>query len=247
MSNLVPKLDPRPTSRAIRLLSLVLPGVRTVTAQIEPYTAWWDAQNQRSAGTEGPLLVAVGDSTAIGIGASAPDRSYVGLLRGRLQAHRGPDAAGNPWRVVNLGLSGARVADALERQMPVVAQLQADVVVCCIGTNDLVWGRETTGLRDNLRRLVEALPDGSVVGSLGGGSARSRMVNRALRRAAAERSLPLVDTWSEPAPEGRERLAVDRFHPNDLGYELMAVPFYRALGLPDDFEADVAPPLDGHR
>lgn len=225
MADPVPRLTPRPLSRAVRLASLVHAGIRTTTAQIEPYTAWWDAQNQAAADGDGPLLVAVGDSTAIGIGASIPERSYVGRLHHRLR-ERDP-----AWRAVNLALSGARVADALDRQLPALAGLGADLVVCCIGTNDLVWGKETTALRDQLRRLVAELPDGAVVGRPAGGSPRARMASRALHNAGRERGLAVIDPWAEPTPEGQERLAVDRFHPNDLGYELMEIPYARALGL----------------
>jgi lysophospholipase L1-like esterase len=244
MADPVPKLAPRPLSRTMRLLSVVHPGIRAITAQIGPYTAWWDEQNRQAATASGPLLVAVGDSTAIGIGASAPQRGYVGLLQQRLNqpgtghqpatanqpATTNQEAA--PWRVVNLALSGARVDDALERQLPALAGLEPDLVVCCIGTNDVVWGRETGRLREQLRNLVGRLPDRTLIGALAGGSARARLANRALRGAAGERGMTLVNPWAEPTPPGLQRLASDRFHPSDVGYELMAIPFYRALGLP---------------
>ncbi len=206
-----------------------------MAAQIEPYTKWWDEQNQQAAAAAGPLLVGLGDSTAIGIGATDPQRSYVGLVHRRLRAHQG-----EPWRMINLALSGARVSDALDRQLPILAGLRADIVVCCIGTNDLVWGKETTALRAQLRQLVLCLPGDTVIGTLAGGSARALMANRALRNAAKEQGLTTLDPWSEATPTGHERLARDRFHPNDLGYELMAVPFYRALGLPDHRETPLS-------
>ena len=242
MSVSIPRLVPNPPSRSLRALGFVLRGVRTVTDQIEPYTAWWDEQNQRAARASGPLLVAIGDSTAIGVGASAPNQSYVGLLHAALNtrtlntsAEAVPAASDRgPWRVVNLGLSGARLQDALERQLPILEHLIAqgqrpDEVVCCIGTNDLVWGRDVGKLGAKLTALAAGLPRGSVVGALSGGSARGRLANRALRSITQECGLRLVDTWSEPNPGTGPRLASDRFHPNDLGYHLMARPFARAV------------------
>ncbi|MGI9617046.1 MAG: SGNH/GDSL hydrolase family protein [Acidimicrobiales bacterium] len=234
-SSPIPRLVPNPPSRAVQLFGYVARGVRTVTDQVVPYTAWWDDQNQTAATGSGPLLVALGDSTAIGIGASAPDRGYIGLLRDAL-SKSGASLSGESWRVVNLALSGARLQDALDRQVPVALDLAArglepDAVVCCIGTNDLVWGRDIAKLRLKLGALAEQLPNGSVVGTLAGASARGQLANKALRNAAAEHELRLVETWSEPNPGTGPRLAADRFHPNDLGYQLMVRPFAREFGV----------------
>ena len=251
----IPRLVPNPPARTLRLLGRFMGGIREVTDQIEPYTAWWDEQNQRAADAAGPLLVAVGDSTAIGIGASSPANGYVGLLLEALTRHdrtigaatrddrtlgaptpRRVAASRQPWRAVNLGLSGARLQDALDRQLPVLADLVArglrpEVVVCCIGTNDLVWGRDVERLRSKIDDLAGGLPPDTIVGTLAGGSARARLANRALRRAADRHELHLVDPWSEPNPGTGPRLAADRFHPNDLGYRLMATPFARRVGV----------------
>ena len=69
-------------------------------------------------GTTGVLrYVAIGDSAAQGIGASRPDRSYVGVLADDIHA-----ATGRSVRVINLSISGATVdvATLLERHRPTV-------------------------------------------------------------------------------------------------------------------------------
>ncbi len=237
----VPRLVPKPPSRALRALGYVLPGVRAVTDQIEPYTAWWDAQNQRVVDGSGPLLVAIGDSTALGIGASAPEHSYVGLLHAALTARAGDAGDQGSWRVVNLGLSGARLQDALDRQLPILHDLaergpRPDAVVCCVGANDLAWGRDVAKLGAKLTTLATSLPAGAVVGTLSGASARGRLANRSLRTVADGHDLELVDTWSEPNPGRGSRVAADRFHPNDLGYRLMVRPFARAFDVAHHLE-----------
>ncbi len=212
----------------------MVPGIRRVSAQIEPYTRYWSDRNQVAASdADGPLLVAIGDSTAIGIGASAPSRSYIGLL-GDALGHRD----GRRWRIINLAQSGARVTDGLERQLPALAKLgehgiEPDVVVCCLGSNDVVWSADTVGVRRRLQRLIADLPAASTVGLAAGVSPRARLVNRAVRQATIEAGHLLVDPWREPGPGPMERLAEDRFHPNDLGYVLMARPFARSLGAPE--------------
>lgn len=232
----MPPLEAKLPGRGLRTLGLVVPGIRQVIGQIGPYTRHWSEQNQVALGAGGPLLAVVGDSTALGIGASGPERGYIGLV-GQALAERD----GTPWRTINLAQSGARVADGLDRQLPIVLELiratgtEPDLTVCCIGTNDVVWSADTGGVRSRLRDLIGQLPDPerSVVCPVAGGSPRARVVNRAIRTAAAEAGAALVDPWREPGPPPGERLAADRFHPNDLGYALMARPFARHLGAPE--------------
>ncbi|MEM7273929.1 MAG: SGNH/GDSL hydrolase family protein [Actinomycetota bacterium] len=241
----VPPLTPKPPGRGLRSVGLVVPGVRRITAQIAPYTHWWSDQNQTALTADGPLLAVIGDSTAIGIGASEPGRGYVGLLRDALDRRDGyrPVAtdggpSGPRWRVINLAQSGARVADAIDRQEPILSMLAATptatptVVICTIGTNDVVWSAETTLLRERLRTLGSRLPAGALLSLVAGGSPRAVLANRAIKEIAAAGDHRLIDPWREPGPPPRERLASDRFHPNDLGYRLMTRPFARALGAP---------------
>lgn len=217
----------------MRSLGIVVPGIRRVTAQIKPYTRFWSEQNQTALAGQGPLLAVIGDSTAVGIGASSPEAGYIGHLRDALTTRDG-----QPWRVINMAQSGARVADGVERQLPVIQQLAGrdqpqDLTICVIGTNDVVWSSDTTALRERLRSLVDGLPEKSVVGMIAGGSSRAQVANRALRNAATNRGLPVIDPWREPGPPPQQRLAEDRFHPNDLGHVLMARPLARHLNAPE--------------
>jgi lysophospholipase L1-like esterase len=239
----IPPLEPKLPGRGLRAAGLVVPGIRRVTAQIVPYTRHWSDGNQAALAADGSLLAVIGDSTALGIGASAPERGYVGHLATAL-ARRDQ----RPWRVVNLAQSGARSADGLERQLPVVEGLvgtdhEPTLVLCCIGTNDVVWTADTTSTRNRLRAIIGRLPEASVVGLVAGSSPRARLVNRAIRGATADDGHGLVDPWREPGPPPQERLAADRFHPNDVGYALMARPFARHLGAPEpELAADPAAP-----
>ncbi len=222
----VPSLVVNKPGLGVRALGLVSPGVRRVSAQIRPYTEWWNEQNHDAAGGDGPLWVVVGDSTAIGIGASAPDLGYVGLI---LAALRSRDPG---WRVVNLAMSGARVADGLTRQLPILTGLpDPDLVTMCLGSNDVFWERSTS-LRDDLQQMVSRLPEHAIVANVAGVSERARLANRALRSATAEHGLRSINPWNEPGIDRALRLAEDRFHPNDLGYAYMSQAFARTLDVP---------------
>lgn len=222
--------------RSVQLLGVALPGLRRVTDQIAPYTQWWDQRNQEALDDGGPLLLALGDSTTIGIGASSPDRGYVGGLEQRLRRHDG-----RPWRTINVALSGARIQDALDRQLPILENLvhhghQPEAVVCCIGTNDVVWERGNGRIRRRLQELTSRLPTTTIIGITPGRSSRARLANRTIRQGASANDLVAIDPWNEPGPPPFGRLASDRFHPNDVGYDLMTQAFARAMGLRSDDE-----------
>lgn len=227
MTAAVPTLEAKKPSLMVRLAAAVSSGVGQVIDTIEPYTAYWNERNAVDVVADGPLLVAVGDSTSIGIGASHPSLSFIGQLADALGRRDG-----RRWRVVNLAQSGAKLDDGLNRQIPALADLpEPDLVISCLGTNDLTWGLDVPGIRRRMIDLVEALPNQAIWCPAAAGSPRARLVNRAAMAAADERGLTAVNPWGRPGP--RQRLAADRFHPNDIGYALMCQPLAQHLGAPE--------------
>jgi hypothetical protein len=147
-----------------RLMRTLRPGVAATLGLGSEYRRYWEESNERARQADGPLWVAVGDSTAQGIGASAPDRGYVGQLLVRLR-----DEQRRPWRVVNLSVTGARVADVVREQVPRINEVgEPELVTCAAGANDVI--------RVGFRRVVEGAsgPDPSVTaaGSAGDYPAR---------------------------------------------------------------------------
>ena len=141
------------------------------------------------------------------------------------------------WRVINLAMSGAKIADSLEHHLPVVDALcdaghRPALTTTCVGTNDVFWGRTSVvDLRHQVERLADRLPKPSVMATIAGGSTRVALTNRALKQAALDRRITLVDPWREPGPGSVfDRVADDRFHPNDHGHQLMSDAFLRAIG-----------------
>jgi lysophospholipase L1-like esterase len=202
--------------------------VRASRAQVEAYRAAWDAE--RTAGGDGPLWVVLGDSAAQGVGASRHDAGYVGQVRARLEARDG-----RAWRVANLAVSGARAADVLAEQVPLLRELadDADLVTCIVGGNDLLR-TPTAPLLATVRALLAALPDGAVIGTMpqGLGQRKAGRVNAVIRAEAPGRGLRVADVWERTGPPWRGRYAEDFFHPNDLGYGDWADAVAEALDLP---------------
>ena len=195
-----PQLAAPPVGRAVRLAGRFVPGIRAVTDQIVPYTHWWDRQNHEALDAEGHCWPWSAIRPPIGIGASAPQHSYAGQLRGSSTTTTTGDGR---WRVLNLGQSGARVRDATRNQLPHLVDLEPDLVICCIGTNDVVW-ELTLSLGRQLRSLMETLPAGAMVATVPGRSVRGRAANRAIhdagRRSGAPRDRPLAGAGAGSPP-----------------------------------------------
>jgi lysophospholipase L1-like esterase len=212
-----------------RVMRRLRPGVAATLAKTEPYLREWATENERARARVGPLWVALGDSTAQGLGASAYDRGYVGQLRERLDAR---DDHG--WRVINLSRTGSRLRDVVAEQLPALTPLveEAELVTCAAGANDLLslWFRPVP---DALRALMSGLPPGAVMATLPQGLGRRRAcrLNDIIREEAPPRGLRIADVWAHTGPPWRGKFAADDFHPNELGYRDWCDAFAEAVGV----------------
>ena len=204
-----------------------IPAVARSLDQVDAYAAAWDASNEVALAADGPLWVVLGDSAAQGVGASSPDRGWVGQVRERLVA-----ADPRPWRVGNLSRSGARTRQLVDVQWPRAAELDADLVTAVVGGNDALHTPVQQWLRD-VDDLLAVLPPGAVVATVARGvfERKTRRVNDHLRARAAERGLRVADVWAHTGPPYRG-LYADGFHPNDAGYRQWADAVCEALGVP---------------
>jgi acyl-CoA thioesterase-1 len=211
----------------------------TLNETLPVNSAWW----REHAKTEGDLLyVALGDSTAQGIGASRPGNGYVGILADRIRV-----LSGRTVRTVNLSVSGARAADLIEYQLPRLAKLQPDVVTLAIGANDIA-AFEPVAFERDLGRILDAVPPTTVVADLPcfhfpANERKVRVANEIVRRLATDRGLRLAPlhavTRRQTPILALTQAAGDLFHPNDRGYRVWASAFLplipavvRALAVP---------------
>ncbi|WP_370961928.1 SGNH/GDSL hydrolase family protein [Amycolatopsis sp. cg9] len=208
----------------------VLPGVRRVRAQKEPYARAWAEAGRTAVGSGRPLWAALGDSMTQGIGADTVAGGWVPRLNARL---------GEPFAVVNLSASGARIADVLTGQLPRLHALPAApaLVTVLVGANDMLTPARRRGTPERFAELLAGLPVGcSVVATLPRGNPEARAIN-ALIEAAADRGQVHLAEFRGPALGPlRGSLAADWFHPNDVGYARMArifeAPVRAAAGSP---------------
>jgi lysophospholipase L1-like esterase len=222
------RIGVRGTASRFGVVRRVREGVGITSGQVDRYRWAWEEENLRALAADGPLLVALGDSAAQGVGASSPFEGWVGQVRRRLEA-----ADGRPWRALNLSVSGARAVGVLDEQLPRLRRLRppADVVVCAVGGNDM-YRSTSWQIAGAFTRLVGALPapgelspgQRTVLTTLpqGLGRRRAGIANRIVRELAPARGIEVADLWARTGPPWQGKYAEDMFHPNDVGYGLWA-------------------------
>jgi lysophospholipase L1-like esterase len=176
-------------------------------------------------------LLVVGDSTAVGTGASSPADSLPGLI-----AREHPRM-----KIVNRAADGAKYAD-IARQLESAASERFDAILVLGGGNDVIRLTPYAPLEESIAqvgalartqaRLVVFMPSGNV------GSApfffppwswlmtqRSRALHGMVQQVAADNGALYVNLFKEKkddpfAQRPDELNAKDGLHPSDAGYRL---------------------------
>jgi lysophospholipase L1-like esterase len=217
----------RPSAPLVLALARVLPGVAAVQSQHQPYAQAWRAANLEALARPGPRWIVFGDSMSLGVGASRFDAGWVNQVHDRLVA------GGRRFEIVNLSANGARASDVLEQQIPAWQSLppapgapdQPDLVTLLIGSNDLLSRTHRERLPAVFTRLIDQLPEGSVIATLPQPRAAARAVNEIIAAGQTRRDLTVVDMRARGPKSWRGKLADDHFHPNDAGYRDIADAF----------------------
>ncbi len=203
--------------------------VSLLNNRIPAHHEYWKERGRLRDGAV--LYVALGDSAALGLGASTPPHGYVGLLAdviGRV--------TGRPVRVRNLSIDGARVRTVIDEELPRMPT-SPDVVTVAVGGND-VWTFDAARFAREFDELLGRLPPGTIVGEVptmspipvGG---RVRDANRIIRETAAKHGMPVAPVAATTARGGIvvaiQNAAGDLFHPNDRGHRSWADAFAPAV------------------
>ena len=185
--------------------------------------------------------VALGASDSVGVGANQPEsEGWVPLLHTRLPAGS---------RLLNLGVSGTLLRQALDQQLPVALDGDPDLVTVWLAVNDFNarvpldrYRAELQALLGTLRErtraviLVGNIPDVArlpVYRQLDRRQVQAEVDrwNRAIAEVVAEHGAELVDLyagWPELA-EHQEYVGRDGFHPSSEGYRRLADVFQGVL------------------
>lgn len=202
---------------------------------VSRYSKYWEERNSHPIDNS-ITYVALGDSAAQGIGATSPDKGYVGIIAKRLEKE-----SNRPVRVINLSKSGAKINDVLQHQFQLLNHIHADVITIEIGANDMQTFNEEE-FKKQAEELFRILPNTTFISDIPYFGGRSRFINpefennvlvanKILEEIAEKNNKKLVRLHQ--ASKQRNNLpwtyAIDYFHPNNLGYITWADAFWEAI------------------
>lgn len=200
------------------------------------------AERYGSAGASLTYVV-MGDSTSVGqggnydLGFARATARYLGRMR-RVTFY-------------NVGISGARSADVVTKQLPAAVSLKPDFVLIAVGANDVTHltssSKVRTSLQTTIRALQAANPAVKIVltGSPQMGSVarfpqpfkaleklRTGTINKVIAQVAADNQVvvaPLAADTGAIFASHPELYAQDKFHPSTAGYSVWIPVLERAI------------------
>ncbi len=185
-----------------------------------------------------PRVLAMGSSSTVGVGASAPAQAYIAQLEANLErTFKGLD-----FDVVGQGMSGEVAEGASARMKDTVLRVKPDLVLWQVGTNDAIrhvdldtfkacLRRTLTWLKDNRYDVV--LVDPQFSEELNKDAYYAETV-AAVAEIAREAGVLLVDRFDAMRELSKSRgdrfyLTPDNLHLNDAGHRCMAEQLARAI------------------
>ena len=168
---------------------------------------------------EDAVILAFGDSLTYGTG-TTEEHSYPAVLQqlsGRV--------------VINAGIPGELSSEGLRRLPQTLANTHPNLLILCLGGNDMLHRKSASEVEDNLEKMVAISRSHGVPVLLLGVPQLSLLGLKSaeLYHVLAERlSLPLEGEII-PALLSNKALKSDHIHPNTAGYRLMAEAIYQKL------------------
>ena len=195
--------------------------------------------------TSGPVTyVALGASDAVGVGSNEPgSQGYVPLIESRL-----PSGS----HLVNLGISGIRLHEALARELPLALTTSPTLITVWLVVNDFVDGVPYNSYMPDLDTLLKQLragtksrivmanlPDLTLLPAFSHSSASQKAAtvaaikkwNAEIASTAARYHVTIVDLFSHNSQltAHPEYISGDGFHPSPAGYVQLANYFWQAI------------------
>jgi acyl-CoA thioesterase-1 len=183
----------------------------------------------------GPAIsfMILGDSTAVGQGGD--------YARGIAVSAAELIAKSRTVTYQNFAVSGARVNDVLQKQLPQTTELKPDIVLISVGANDVTHLTKLSTVRSDTVKIVEELKSKNpavkiiLTGSPQMGSVlrfpqptkylaklRTEKINNVFEDIVREKELifaPVAKETGAAFAQNPSLFAADKFHPNTAGYD----------------------------
>ena len=197
----------------------------------------------------GPIsYVAMGASDAVGVGSDQPDKQgYVPLIASHL-----PQGS----RLINLGISGIQLHDALVRELPLALATRPQLITIWLNANDFVDGVSYDSYMQDLNTMLQQLrantksrivmanlPDMTLLPLYAHRSAAKKAQvqqeiqrwNMQIARLAQKYNVTLVDLYKSDSQitTHPDYISKDGFHPSAAGYAQLANDFWAAIDNPN--------------
>ena len=209
------------------IIGFVLWGVAQVLIiDRRTYARFWQRKRAEPVAPNAIHLVALGDSTFQGLGASRPMNGTVGRVARYLE-----EKTGRPVHIENFSVTGAKAIDVAMHQLPSIDVRAADVIIVAVGANDALKVRDINVFERSIDEIVQALPaDRTIMADVAMVRDRDayQTVLERLREKAKLRRGDIEAAFKAPVGSGRQ-IARDFFHPSDYGYEIWFEGFRLAL------------------
>ncbi|CAN5161768.1 hypothetical protein BH11PAT1_BH11PAT1_6260 [soil metagenome] len=176
----------------------------------------------------------MGDSTAAGQGVAYTQGIAVGTAMHLAKQYT--------VTMTNLAVTGARMEDVLQKQVPFAKEKKPDLILIAVGANDVTHGTSLAALREKLTRSISELTKNNcnskivLTGSPDMGSVKlfaqplrfvaglqGNRVNKEIQKIIDEYQLthaPIAKETGSFFRKDKTLFASDNFHPNERGYGL---------------------------
>ncbi|MBI3261288.1 SGNH/GDSL hydrolase family protein [Candidatus Berkelbacteria bacterium] len=182
----------------------------------------------------------MGDSTAVGVGASTVEHTYPYAVAQQLSGQ------GSSVRVVTIAKSGATVHDVVTEQLPKIAEIKPEIISISIGGNDATHVTSQVSFENDIKTIIAALNESGAKMVLFGSTpnmfaipalprwfswlaGRRSMQQNELTKSLLPPSFRYVDIFNKARLQGLPDYAQDWFHPNDRGYERWSKAFTESM------------------
>lgn len=207
----------------IILLLIVIEAIRLVYLyrSVKGYKAYWEQQISKPVASGDFIYIALGDSVAQGIGASSPQKSYVGQIAKHIEM-----TTGRKVHIINVSVTGAIASEVIADQLPRIQGLKPDLVTLDIGANDINKKIPAIEFEKNFRTILAAIPTKkAIIADLptferGPKQETLIAINNKIHPIIAEYGFqlsPIYDFTSVTIHDWTT-YAADFFHPSDKGY-----------------------------